>query len=239
MRDESSERAALIRAGRTAFRPDPSDRERVLESLTRALGPGALVDGSRPAKLTRSVVPASSPVPAWVLGGMGVLAIGATVVAVAHPWTRTPSRAAVPVARSLPTAESAPSAPITPPPKAGDRTAERARAEGPSSTPRPMARSSIAPPPPDSLQEEVLVLSRAEQQLNSGHADEALRTLAEHERRFPDGALAEERMAARVQSLCALGRLVAAKAELAKFAQAFPLSPHLDRARRSCAFEAR
>jgi hypothetical protein len=238
MPDESSERAALIRAGRTAFRPDPSDRERVLESLTRTLGPGALVDGPHHAKFTKSVVPASSPVPAWVLGGLGVFAIGATVVSVAHPWTSTPSQAAVPVAPSLTTAELAPSAPITPPPNA-DRTPARPRAEGPSTTPRPMARSSIAPPPSDSLQEEVRVLSKAEQQLNSGHADEALRTLAEHERRFPDGALAEERMAARVQSLCALGRLVAAKADLAKFAQAFPLSPHLDRARRFCAFDAR
>ncbi len=82
------------------------------------------------------------------------------------------------------------------------------------------------------------MLSRAEQQLNSGHADVALVTLAEHERRFPDGALAEEGMAARVQSLCTLGRLAEARADLAKFARAYPRSPHLDRARRACVFDA-
>ena len=32
--------AALIYAGRTAFRPQGSDRDRILQSLTRALGEG-------------------------------------------------------------------------------------------------------------------------------------------------------------------------------------------------------
>jgi hypothetical protein len=239
MRDESPDRAALIRAGRAAFRPDPSDRERVLQSLTGALGPGALIDGARPAKLTKSVAPAASPVPAWVLGGLGALAIGGVVVLAAHPWARTPSQAAVSVAPSLPSAEPTPSSPIPPPANADDRAAEPRHAEGPSGAPKPVARSSAASTVSDSLPEEVRMLSRAEEQLNSGHADEALRTLAEHERRFPGGALAEERMAARVQALCALGRLAAARAELARFAQAYPRSPHVDRARRFCVVEAR
>jgi hypothetical protein len=235
MRDKSPDPAALIRAGRAAFRPESSDRARVLQSLTRALGDGPFLDGPRPADLTGSVAPPPLPVRAWVLGGLGALAIGGTVIVAAHSWTRTPLQSAVPVAPVVLT--DAPS-PAIPSPSADDRTPEPQRADGPSSAARPTARSSGTPPASDSLQEEVRILSRAEQQLNSGHAEEALRTLAEHERRFPDGALAEERMAARVQSFCALGRLPAARTDLAKFARAYPRSPYLVRARRYCAIDA-
>jgi outer membrane protein assembly factor BamD (BamD/ComL family) len=95
-------------------------------------------------------------------------------------------------------------------------------------------RSSAARSPSDSLPEEVRLLSKAEHQLSAGRADEALATLGEHERRFAGGALAEERLAARVQSLCALGRLSEAKADLAKLARSYPASVHFDRARRFC-----
>ncbi len=234
MRDKSPDAAALIRAGRTAFRPESSDRERVLQSLTRTLGGGAFLDGPPHADLTRSLTPPPFPLRAWVLGGLGALAIGGAVLVTARPWTRTPPPGAAPVALSLPPADPAPAATIPPALHVDDRTPERL--EGPSSaTPRATTRSSSAPS--DSLQEEVRILSRAEQQLNSGHAEEALRTLAEHERRFPDGALAEDRMAARVQCLCALGRLPAARADLAKFAHAYPRSPYVDRARRFCAID--
>lgn len=235
MRDKSPDPAALIRAGRTAFRPESSDRERVLQSLTRALGDGAFLDGAPHTDLTRSLTPPPFPLRAWVLGGLGALAIGGAVIVAARPWTRMPSQAAAPVTLSLPPADPAPAAAIPPTLHADDRIPEQ-RVEGPSSASRPTARSSSAPS--DSLQEEVRILSRAEQQLNSGHAEEALRTLAEHERRFPDGALAEERMAARVQSLCALGRVPAARADLAKFAHAYPRSPYVDRAQRFCAIDA-
>jgi outer membrane protein assembly factor BamD (BamD/ComL family) len=98
-------------------------------------------------------------------------------------------------------------------------------------------RSSPARSPSDSLPEEVRLLSKAEHQLSAGHADEALATLGEHERRFPGGALAEERLAARVQSLCALGRLGEAKADLTKLARSYPASAHFDRARRFCGID--
>ena len=235
MRDKSPDPAALIRAGRTAFRPESSDRERVLRSLTRALGDGAFLDDPPHADVGRSLTPAAFPLRAWVLGGLGALAIGGAVIVAARPWTRTPSQGAVPVTVSSPPADPAPAATIPPALPTADPAPEP-RVEGASSAPRPTARSSSAPSDP--LQEEVRILSRAEQQLNSGHAEEALRTLAEHERRFPDGALAEERMAARVQCLCALGRLPAARADLAKFAHAYPRSPYVDRARRFCAIDA-
>jgi outer membrane protein assembly factor BamD (BamD/ComL family) len=102
---------------------------------------------------------------------------------------------------------------------------------------RPAAHASPAGAP-DSLPEEVRLLSKAEQQLSAGRADDALRTLGEHERRFPGGVLAEERLAARVQALCALGRLAEARADLARLAHAYPQSAHLDRARKFCGIDA-
>jgi hypothetical protein len=59
----------------------------------------------------------------------------------------------------------------------------------------------------DNLTEEAGILSRAQSALHSGHADSALQVLAEHERRFKYGILAQERTAVRIQALCALGRV--------------------------------
>jgi hypothetical protein len=39
--------AALIHTGRAAFRPQRSDRDRILQSLTRALGEGSALQQGR------------------------------------------------------------------------------------------------------------------------------------------------------------------------------------------------
>ncbi len=46
MEDLSPEAAALLRAHRGAFRPQAADRERVFQSLTRALGENAVLGGA-------------------------------------------------------------------------------------------------------------------------------------------------------------------------------------------------
>jgi hypothetical protein len=233
MSELKPELASLVRAGKTAFRPQPSDRDRVLQSLSQSLGEGALLDGRRHTEPPTKVGATRLAAQGWVLGGLGALAVGAGVVAAAHPWTATPSRARSAAAASI----SAPptSAAALALPTAADDEPARPRVESASSSPRGGTRASFAPS--DSLPEEVRLLSRAEQQLGAGRADEALRTLGEHERRFPNGALAEERVAARVQSLCALGRVAEAKADLAKLARSYPQSPHLDHARRFCGID--
>lgn len=236
MPERRPEVADLIRAGRTAFRPDDSDRERVLQSLAGTLGDSALLGGSHdPSEPGPSARP-RFPVRTWVLGGLGTLTIGVGVVVAGHAWTATSSLATRSRTPAILATMPEPSATLPPVWNADDQ-ATPPRPDLPSIAPRSAARSSSAPLPSDSLPEEVRLLSRAEQQLNSGHAEEALRTLGEHEQRFPSGALAEERMAARVQTLCALGRVAEAKAGLAKLAHAYPRSAHLDRARTSCGFD--
>lgn len=86
----------------------------------------------------------------------------------------------------------------------------------------------------DSLGEEVQILSRAEKELHNGRPALALMALDEHQRRFASGALAQERAAARVQALCALGRTEDAKAELLKLKRNAPHSPQAAHAASPC-----
>jgi hypothetical protein len=225
---------ALMRAGRTAFRSQEADRERVRQSLAHALGESSLLGGSPPPRVTKSLAP-RLPVQHWVLGGVGALTLGTAVVVAAHAWNT--ARAVPPVAPSIPVAAPASPRAADPLPSTEDGNREAPHAEGPTRAAGLGARSAIAHGSSDSLPEEVHLLSRAEQQLNSGHAEEALITLGEHERRFPHGALAEERMAARVQSLCALGRVAEARADLMRFARAYPRSAHLEHARAFCGID--
>ncbi len=83
----------------------------------------------------------------------------------------------------------------------------------------------------DKLAEEVALLSRAETALHNGKPAAALEILNEHERKFGNGLLAEERIAARVQALCALGRTAAADAQLALLS---PKSLHGEVSRGAC-----
>jgi hypothetical protein len=78
------------------------------------------------------------------------------------------------------------------------------------------------------------MLSKATGLLNTGRASEALRALDEHQRRFPSGALTEERRGARAQALCTLGNRAEAEKELARLARSSPSSPHLAQARKLC-----
>jgi hypothetical protein len=131
-----------------------------------------------------------------------------------------------------------PSASILPSSNHDDVSPEPSRAE--LASPPPAARSFPRAPPStssDPLGEEVRLVARAEQQLNDGHPNDALRTLGEHARRFPSGTLAEQRMVTRIMSLCALGRTAEAKTELTKLARAYPGSAHLDSARRLCGID--
>ena len=101
----------------------------------------------------------------------------------------------------------------------------------------------IAPDPPkatspsvnrrsrDGLAAEVELLSRAETALHSGKPKLALSLLREHEHKFANGILKEERIAARVQALCAGGRKAEANTQLILLSSK---SLHGDRSRTAC-----
>lgn len=62
----------------------------------------------------------------------------------------------------------------------------------------------------------------------------ALMALDEHQRRFPSGALVQERAAARIQALCALGRTEEASAESLNLKRMSPNSPQAAHSAKPC-----
>jgi hypothetical protein len=221
MSELSPEARALVDDGHSVLRPSSRDRARVASALATRIGAAALV-------LPKPAI-AQARLPMWSLRGVATVVAGVGAGFVAIGMIAQPSAVSGPPVKPPPVATStlkvgpAPtsSATISPAPL-DTTTAERTLA-----SPRKLALT-------DPLAEEVAILSKATSALRAGNPSEGLRLLEEHQRKFPNGRLAEERRAARIQALCALGRRAAAEAELAQLARSSPRSPHLARAQRAC-----
>ncbi|MBX3225456.1 MAG: hypothetical protein KF795_33430, partial [Labilithrix sp.] len=169
-----------------------------------------------------------------------------TTAALAPPPPAAPAQAvapALPVTRPTATGRSeeapsgatqaiaakppAPSMPLD----AKTGAAPRGRPETPEPPIAPVATS-------DSVAEEAALLRAAHAALARGDGPSALARLDEHAARFPQGALGEERRAARVFALCASGRAAEARAAATTFAATSPRSPLAAQVRRSCATSA-
>lgn len=98
--------------------------------------------------------------------------------------------------------------------------------------PKPTAKPT---PITDTIAEEASLLRAAHASLAKNDGNGAMSSLDEHARRFPRGALAEEREAAKVMALCAQGRASEARASASAFVSANPRSPFAAQVRRSCA----
>jgi len=245
MSDLSEGGKALVKAGRLADRPSAADRQRVLLALQARLGDAALAAGaaaeaSRAASSGAGAARRSKYVKwgSWV--GSAILVAGAAsfVPRYAHKNEKSaPATSAVAVPSAALTAAvpadnaldpaPAPGVPSAAPPEpTRASTSEVSRAVD---SPKAQSRSSR-----DNLSEEVALLSRAETELHAGRPAKALTALAEHQRRFPRGTLAEERTAARIQALCALGRTEEANTQLRQLLHISPNSPLEQRARQAC-----
>jgi hypothetical protein len=88
-----------------------------------------------------------------------------------------------------------------------------------------------------SLAEEARLVRSAHASLRRGDAAEALAHLDEHERRFQNGVLRQERRGERVLCLCALGRRQEATELARSFLREEPASSLADRVRASCGGE--
>jgi hypothetical protein len=97
----------------------------------------------------------------------------------------------------------------------------------PASEPAP---SSTRPNPRSASGSEAELLRRA-QSLLAGSPQRALALTAEHQRRFRDGALAEEREALAIEALRRLGRGQAAQRRALAFERRYPNSVHASRVR--------
>lgn len=234
MKDLSPFAQELVKAGRNAGAPTDADKERIREALHQRLvsptSPEPSGDPNPAAPAARGAswsLIAGSMVVAGVIAGVLVWGAGSDMSAPA------PSPPAAALAGSLVPAPLAPPSPQVP--RSDDsRVApqELPAAEPAASTPSAKAPSETRPK--NRLAEEVLLLSRATSALHAGRAQAALSALAEHQRTFPRGHLTVERVAARAQALCQLGRKAEGERELARLS---PASPQAARARRACSNE--
>ena len=143
-----------------------------------------------------------------------VLATGAPVLATAAPVLATAALAPVKVA-----------APV--------RAVPQGRLLASASSVAPA--SAVAPAPIDTLTDEAALLRSAHAALSRGDTATANSRLDDHASRFPNGALAEERSAARVHTLCAQGRAAEARTAAGAFVAAHPRSSLAPAVRRACA----
>jgi hypothetical protein len=90
------------------------------------------------------------------------------------------------------------------------------------------------PLPADQLNAEVAVLKRAREQLRLGRPGQALEALAEYDRQFGKGVLAEERQAMAAIATCQAQPGLAARARAESFLRSSPNSPLLGRVRAAC-----
>jgi hypothetical protein len=225
--------------------PSPSDRARVRRALSAAVGTaaglggvtaatGALaaqISGAAAAGTTAGSATGASigalKLASWLLMGAGLgLAVSIPAVQLGERFeANNPTRTAQ---RSL----SAPPGVTRHVQAAGTGRASADSVSTPeSSTPRNVR---AAPEPTDSLAGESQLLSSAQRALASGDPERALSMLADHAARFPDGALAPERDAARVLALCASGNRVQARALADQFLARHSASPLAQRVRAAC-----
>ncbi len=96
-----------------------------------------------------------------------------------------------------------------------------------------VVEAAVASPPPVSPLEEAAFISRAIR-LTPSDAPGALTVLDQYARRFPEGQLRSEAMAARIDVLCALHRTADARALVRTFLREYPRSPAVPRVRSAC-----
>jgi hypothetical protein len=190
-------------------------------STTTAASVGTAAAGVWSAKLVVAVIAAS----ALVAGG------AATGVVVSHHHHARAGAAAVTqqvvAPRTAPLAvATSPFAPpkteaLAEPPRALPVRPAAARVERPAAT-------------PETLEEELPLLLSAQEALRLGDVDRALGLLDAHARRFPGGALAEERRAAHALAACRKAGDPLARAEAQAFLRDSSSSPLVESVRKAC-----
>jgi len=213
----SLEAQELARATRLALKPSADDRARVFEALLLKLGGGPLGAGPRAPEAARGILVKATA----VLVGLGVA--GGALHLASRPEPESPKT------RVIPPHQPAAASPPAPVEDLSDKTVPE-----PPLAEVPPKRAPLRVRTTDNLAQEVAILSQASSDLHAGRPVDALKALEEHQRRFPTGALAEERTAARIRALCALGRVNEAQTDLTMLSRSIPDSPHLARARKVC-----
>ena len=227
----------IIAEGHAADQPDPGTAERIWERISASVG-APLPPTAEAASRTLPSLSSTGP---QAIGGIGAkLGIGTTALVVLGaasylalrsptPGTSTTARSGLQVPTQLaprPAEGELPSAPTHGPTGADS---ER-RAPFPARDP---TREDQAPAATN-LMEETRLLAKAQRALARGAPERARRHLAIHRKRFPSGALAQERDAGWVLILCELGTRAEVDQAREAFLHAWPGSPLIQRVREAC-----
>jgi hypothetical protein len=250
MSELGAEAQALIESARSGDQPSAADRERMRGKLVAELGAAAFasaVVASTAASAGATSVPASGATASSGMFGALKLALAALVVGAvgagallglrSEPVAKP--RAPVPVAApAAPQAEPSP-APVVTPLVAPAAPVQEPASRPARARPRPIESKPAVPAAapaassPNTLTEELALLSRAQTALRSGQAEQALQLVREHEQRFAQGALVQERLGITALARCALGGDTSQV--VSELSRAAPGSPMLERVREACA----
>lgn len=240
----SGDPSRYVQAFRRQVEAPQDSFDRNLEAIERRLAAGDVVDEDEP----RAPVQPSGRWAAALLVfksvglsvGLGVAGLGVVKVG-AMTWYAAGDRPAVVQPEAEPQEAPAPPRkasraaspeiePAPPPAPAATTTPEEPVTPAPTRVSRPRAKAPLA----DRLRQEVDLLERARKELDAGRHAAVLDLVDEHEQRFPDGAMIEERRAWRAIATCSLHR-----ADAHTHAQAFldrhPRSSLTEKVRRACA----
>ena len=220
---------ALLDAARDAHDPSLDDRSRIRGKIATRIGAAAFAT-------TAALTASSSTARAAAKLGIGVVVGGALLIVGA--WWRSGHEPSPPP----PVQTHAIAAPAPSPPPVVDLDPAPVPVESLASIPQPTTEKRALPAPSpvttekaqSTLDAELTLLRDAKKALNDGDSSRALSILDEHQRKFPDGILAEERASTRVLALCAAGKTSDARAAAQDFLAKYPRSPSAPRIRASC-----
>jgi hypothetical protein len=230
---------AIVDAARGDDEPGAGDRERVRAKVLAALAAGGAAGAGAAGKASAATSATAGGALATKLAVIAVAVAGLATgayLAMRSPSTTTtppPSQSEVSALPPEPQPE-----PEVVPEVTADASIEMAPEDVPDPAPKPRAKRKVEAPalsPADSLREERALIARASDALRDGDGAAALAAVKEHQRRFPDGLLIEERSAARVQALCALGRTADGTSAREAFLARWPRSVHAAKVRAACA----
>jgi RNA polymerase sigma-70 factor (ECF subfamily) len=246
MNDLDPKTQALLDSVRSADGPTRREKERVRRRVLARVA-GALLAASAGATSTKSAASAAAvAIEVWstkvvvsVIAASVLVAGGAVTTVVASHRHSASSVASV--ARTTTLAVPAPSVVAATPavaPMPLQVALRQVTEVEPVAVRRPLvphpAVSRPAPANNETLEEELPLLQSAQAALNSGDTDRALSLLEVHAKRFPVGALSEERRAAHALITCRKTAGASAAAEAEAFIRESPSSPLVERVRNAC-----
>jgi hypothetical protein len=231
MMELSSELRQLVNAGKVASQPTDADRDRLYRALEMRLGivggETLVVTGNERAHGITAKMVAS-----LVAAGVVLISGGAMFYSTLPNGRRVPEAdEAGKVAHFLVQPRVSASVASAPPVSSVSEKPALPMETDSKKTDTPVASSHAPVLRHDTLSAEVAILSRAEKELHRGHATSAIALLNEHERKYKNGLLAEERTAAKIQALCMLGRVSDADKQLGRLS---PQSLHGETSRQAC-----